>query len=602
MSTQNANQTRLWTCSFLKICLVNFFIFVNFHALLPTFPFFVTYLGGDAVAIGLATALFSLASIVSRPFAGWLVDTKGRCARLVLGLIGMALIPMGYFVSSGIALAVILRTAHGAFHAASSNASSTWVTDILPHNRMGEGLGMYGLSMAVSTAVAPGLGLAVMNTWGFRPLFAVATLAALLALLIGLSIKNRNYTLSTQPLKLNGLVERMSLPAAITQFFFMIAYGVVEVYVAIYATTHGLPGGGIYFIFIAIATVLARVLLGRTVDRYGESRLVYTGNAAIILGILLLIFAHNTPCYILSALLLGYSFGAIQPSLQTMAMHAVAPERRGAASSTFFVAFYFGIALGGFLAGLLVKYFGYDIMFLVISVSCVISGAYYYIFGRNHASSLNPHRRATAFAPAESIPATDTQASPFIITISREYGSGGHEIGQLLARKLGIKLYDRNFITLTAKESGLNEEVVKENEQIVDRPILYDDPVQTAMFQAQSRLIQQIARQESCVIIGRLANFVLKDRPNCMHIFIYAPADYRMRHIISEYGVKESDADAVLHRTDRERRMHCLHYTGHPWGDRHYYDLMIDSALLGNEGTAEMIGNMVVEQFHVQAK
>lgn len=123
----------------------------------------------------------------------------------------------------------------------------------------------------------------------------------------------------------------MSLPAAVTQFFFMMAYGVVEVYVAIYAASCRLPGGGIYFIFIALATVATRILLGRAVDRYGEARLVYTGNAAIVIGILLLVFAHNVPCYLLSALLLGYSFGAIQPSLQTMAMHAVAPERRGAA-------------------------------------------------------------------------------------------------------------------------------------------------------------------------------------------------------------------------------------------------------------------------------
>lgn len=74
----NQNNQTLWTGSFLKICLVNFFVFVNFHSLLPTFPFFVTYLGGDAVMIGLATALFSLASILSRPFVGWLVDSIGR--------------------------------------------------------------------------------------------------------------------------------------------------------------------------------------------------------------------------------------------------------------------------------------------------------------------------------------------------------------------------------------------------------------------------------------------------------------------------------------------------------------------------------------------
>lgn len=594
-----AIKNRLWTASFIKICLANFFIFVNFHALLPTFPFFVTYLGGDAVTIGLATALFSIASIVSRPFVGWLIDTKGRRTVLILGLIGMTLIPMGYFISVGIAWAVVLRTLHGGFHAASSNASSTWVTDIVPHNRMGEGLGMYGLSMALSTAMAPALGLAVMHTWGFRPLFAVAALSALLALFIGGSIKKRNEFLSTEPLRLNRLFEKMSLPASVTQFFFMIAYGVVEVYVAIYATTNHLPSGGFYFIFIAIATVFTRILLGRTVDKYGEGIMVYTGNAAIIVGILLLVFAHNIPGYILSALLLGYSFGAIQPSLQTMAMHAVMPEKRGAANSTFFVAFDLGIALGGFGAGVLVKYWGYDLMFLLIVFSCVISVGYYYVFGRNHISSLNPRNRKIQFPEIsdtkikESI---DNIELPLIITISREYGSGGHQIGELLAQKLGVKLYDRELIALTAKESGLSEIFVEENEQTVDGHVVYDDPVQTAVFYTQSRVIREIARRESCVIVGRLANFILKEEARCFNVFVYADKSYRIQRIVSEYGESVNDAAKTLQRIDCERREHCRHYTGSEWGESHNYHLMIDSSRFGSIGTADLIYS-IIKQF-----
>lgn len=388
-----STQPRLWTGSFWRICLVNLLIFVNFHALLPTFPFFVTHLGGDAVTIGLATALFSIASIVSRPIVGWLIDTRGRCTILVIGLVGMTVIPMGYAVSGGIALAVLLRTIHGVFHATSSNASSTWVTDIIPHSRMGEGLGMYGLSMAISTAVAPALGLAVMNRWSFLPLFGIVAIATLVALMITTRIRSRNYVISDAPLRISGLFEPMSLPAAVTQFFFMMAYGVIEVYVAIYASDNHLPSGGIYFIFIALATVATRFLLGRAIDRHGEACLVYSGVAAIMAGIVLLVYAHNVPGYLLSAVLLGYSFGAIQPSLQTMAMHAVSPERRGAAASTFFVSFDFGIAMGGFLAGVLIKYLDYDAMFLCMTVPCLLSLAYYYVFGRCHASSFNHQNR-----------------------------------------------------------------------------------------------------------------------------------------------------------------------------------------------------------------
>lgn len=389
LDTLTAEKPKLCTASFIKICLVNFFIFVNFHALLPTFPFFVTHLGGDAVTIGLATALFSLASIIARPFAGWLIDTKGRAAMLIISLVGMTLIPMGYFASAGIAMAVLLRTIHGAFHATSSNAASTWVTDIVPAQRIGEGLGLYGLSMALSTAIAPALGLLIMNRLGFNLLFVSVAAAGLLALFLSMAIKDRSYTLSTQPLKIGQLFEKLSVPASITQFFFMMAYGVVEVYVAIYAVHHNLLDGGIYFICVAVATVITRILLGKSIDRYGAGILVYSGNAALVAGILLLIFVHSNFGYILSALMLGVSFGAVQPSLQTMAMRMVPPQRRGAASSTFFVAFDLGIALGGLLSGILVEYLGYDVMFIAISLCGVFSSGYYYLFASRQRAVVN---------------------------------------------------------------------------------------------------------------------------------------------------------------------------------------------------------------------
>ncbi len=389
----NKQQNTLWTGSFIKICLVNFFIFVNFHALLPTFPFYVEHLGGGAIAIGLATALFSLASIISRPFIGWLVDTKGRCTMLVVGLIGMAAMPMGYFVSAGIAMALIMRTIHGAALASCSNASGTWVTDIIEPKRIGEGLGMYGLSMAISTAIAPALGLTLMNQLGFGALFGAGTVAAVVALALGLSIRPRSYRLSSAPLRLSQLLEKRSVPASLTQFFFMVTYGVIEVYVAIYAAQTGLPSGGLFFVVIALATVLTRVGLGKVIDRKGEAPLVYSGNAAIILGTILLVGWHSEVAYVVSAALIGYSFGAVQPAMQTMAMHAVAPERRGAASSTFFVAFDLGIALGGFVAGVLAEHLGYDAMFLIISVFSLLSATYYFLFARRHPSSLNPEIR-----------------------------------------------------------------------------------------------------------------------------------------------------------------------------------------------------------------
>ena len=139
----------------------------------------------------------------------------------------------------------------------------------------------------------------------------------------------------------------------------------------------------------------------------------------------------------------------------------------------------------------------------------------------------------------------------------------------------------------------LGESTVQESEQTVSGRLMYDDPVQTAVFRAQSQVIRNIACQEPCVIVGRLANFVLKDRPACLHLFIYADEATRRKRIASEYGVADNRTQSLLKRIDQERREHCLHYTGCEWGERHYYHMMLDSSISGDEQIVETICNVI---------
>jgi len=118
-----------------------------------------------------------------------------------------------------------------------------------------------------------------------------------------------------------------------------------------------------------------------------------------------------------------------------------------------------------------------------------------------------------------------------------------------------VKFYEQGSLSRsTSQQSGLGECTVQENEQTVNGRLLYDDPVQTAVFRAQSRVILDIAGRESCVIVGRLANFILKGRPRCLHVFVYADEAARLKRIISEYGIENNRAEALLKRTDQERR------------------------------------------------
>lgn len=188
----------------------------------------------------------------------------------------------------------------------------------------------------------------------------------------------------------------------------------------------------------------------------------------------------------------------------------------------------------------------------------------------------------------------------FVITISREYGSGGHEIGKLIAKELGIAFYDKELIRLTAQKTGYTLDYIQKNEQKLMSSLLYDlyeqnysyvndeMPPKDAIFLIQSKIIRDICAKESCVIVGRCANFILKDHPNCVNIFIHANNDYRKEKIEKEYGVANF-TDEDLFESDEERANYCIHFTNKQWRDASNYHLTVDSSLYGSKESAKNI-------------
>ncbi|WP_321368844.1 cytidylate kinase family protein [uncultured Draconibacterium sp.] len=184
------------------------------------------------------------------------------------------------------------------------------------------------------------------------------------------------------------------------------------------------------------------------------------------------------------------------------------------------------------------------------------------------------------------------EKSNLVITISREYGSGGHEIGKRLAEKVGIAFYDKSLIDITAKESGFTADFISKNEQKLAHSLLFElyeqnyayvnekQPPLDTLFLVQSKIIREIAAKEPCVIVGRCANFVLKENQNCFNLFIHADKKFRKNRITNYYGVHASVTDHELEITDRERANYCMHFTGKNWRDAANYDLTIDSSLI----------------------
>lgn len=200
----------------------------------------------------------------------------------------------------------------------------------------------------------------------------------------------------------------------------------------------------------------------------------------------------------------------------------------------------------------------------------------------------------------------------FVVTISREYGSGGREIGRQLAEKLGIAYYDLNLIQKVAAESGYSEAYVQEAEQKVSNTMLLnlyswytaatseqDLPKVEQLYHAEERVIRELASNGSCVIVGRLANHILKDFQNAFHVFISADTDAKVKRVMERDGISREDAEKQIYKVEKERANHCAYFTHEQWGNAKHYDLMLKSNLLGIPDTVEMIGKMLNKVYPV---
>ena len=207
----------------------------------------------------------------------------------------------------------------------------------------------------------------------------------------------------------------------------------------------------------------------------------------------------------------------------------------------------------------------------------------------------------------DSAPVQQPSESKFcnVITIAREYGCGGRIIGKMIAQKLGYEFYDTNLIELIAKESGLSEQTVSKNEEM-DSALLYEMIMQDytvpldksmskqdMLYVASSKVIRNIAVKHNCVIVGRCADYILKDNPNCYNVFLFADTDKKLDFCLSQYHEAHDVALDKMQQIDKRRSEHYLHYTGKSIKDPHNYQLCVDVGSLGLKNSCELICELV---------
>lgn len=200
----------------------------------------------------------------------------------------------------------------------------------------------------------------------------------------------------------------------------------------------------------------------------------------------------------------------------------------------------------------------------------------------------------------------------FIITISREFGSGGRLIGEKLASRLGVEFYDKAIIQMAAERSGLSYKFIEQNEENMSNSLLFslpaatsytsfrtaayfDTPVNDKTFLAQTEVIRELAKT-SCIIVGRCADYVLRDDPGLIRIFITSDFDERVRRAVEEYNFPSEDAIEKIKKIDKSRSNYYKYYTGQAWGSAHNYDLVVNSSFTGVLGAVSVIMTMLEEK------
>ena len=198
-----------------------------------------------------------------------------------------------------------------------------------------------------------------------------------------------------------------------------------------------------------------------------------------------------------------------------------------------------------------------------------------------------------------------------VITIARGYGSGGKTLGKILAERLGINCYDREILRMASDESGINEALFGlADEKLKKSPlisILRKNPYRGGvippesadfvsddnLFNYQAKVIRELAEQESCIIVGRCADHILKDRPDVIRLYFYAPLEDCVTRVMNQNGVNEREAVKRIDKIDKYRAEYCRYYTGHEWNDAENYDFCLNTSSMSYEKLVEVVENFI---------
>lgn len=365
----------LYTPTFFAMAFANLACLCSF-SIFYLFPLFITDHHGDQVDIGIVMGAFALASVLCRPWISDMIDRIGRKKSYGIGSLLMTLLPLTYLLFRGdlgsfYLPLIVVRIFHGVAFAICITAAFTYMADIIPKDRLNEGLGMFGVSGLVGSAVGPVIAELVIDRAGFGLLFPVASATALLGLMVHFPLKETyvHVLRTTESSFFLVLQRRRVLTVAVIALLFGFSLAAVNGFIAPFASERRIAFISLYYIAYSSAAILVRFLGGSLVDRLGENRIIPYALFLICSGLFLLIFMQGSGLLFLSGFMTGCGHGLLYPALNTLAIRGESHTVRGKITGAFTGSIDAGSFVGSVLLGYVGDLAGFPWLFLLSAFS-----------------------------------------------------------------------------------------------------------------------------------------------------------------------------------------------------------------------------------------
>lgn len=381
---------KLWNANYVKAWSANFMLYFSFMVLTPLLPLYLSEeFGANKHDIGMVLSGYVLMALLIRPFSGFLVDSFPRKKVLLICYFLFFILFGGYIFAGTLLLFFIVRTLHGAPMGSATVANSTVAIDVLPSSRRAEGIGYYGLSNNLATAISPSVGLFIYQlTHNYTFIFTISLIMAGIGVLIlsTLKLQQRPPVSGKQPLSLDRFLLLEGWSEGISMICFAFSYGVVSTYLAIYGQEQlGITTGtGLFFALLSIGLILSRLVGARSLRKGLVLENATHGAVISMFGYCLFAAGENPFCYYGAALIIGLGNGHMFPALQTMFINLAPNCQRGTANSTLLTAWDLGVGLGIIVGGVVAEYISYGAAFWTASALNVFGVLFFFLVVRKH--------------------------------------------------------------------------------------------------------------------------------------------------------------------------------------------------------------------------